>query len=179
MRNRPGFSFLLVSIGLSLSILVTTESNIFAEALEPASNLSLDWLETAKIVGLAGIISGSLSAFLTHHFSIKKIEKEMQIKKIEETKKFYGRIKSYLDRMLANPDFHIRNEPTDKLQARIDDIDMILMPDYYLASDSVQRKWWKLRESWKLSKLNLNEFGNFKQQVEEMDKILGNELSRL
>jgi len=49
-------------------------------AAEPNTNVSLDWSEIVKIVGLAGIISGSLSAFLTHHFSIKKIEKEMQIK---------------------------------------------------------------------------------------------------
>jgi hypothetical protein len=37
----------------------------------------------------------------------------------------------------------------------------------------------ELRESWKLSKFDMNEFGKFKEQVEEMDKILGNELSKL
>jgi hypothetical protein len=70
-------------------------------------------------------------------------------------------------------------EPTEKLQATVDDIDMILMPDYYLASDYVQRKCWELRESFKLSKFNMNQFGKFKQQVEEMDKLLGSELSKL
>ncbi|HEY7078460.1 MAG TPA: hypothetical protein VH500_02090 [Nitrososphaeraceae archaeon] len=54
-------------------------------------------------------------------------------------------MKSYLDRMLANHEFQTGIEPTDKLQATIDDIDMILMPDYYLASDSVQRKWWGIK----------------------------------
>jgi membrane associated rhomboid family serine protease len=80
MCKWPRFLFLLLLllIGISFLILTTNQSQIFAA--EPNTNVSLDWSEIVKIVGLAGIISGSLSAFLTHHFSIKKIEKEMQIK---------------------------------------------------------------------------------------------------
>jgi hypothetical protein len=76
-------------------------------------------------------------------------------------------VKSYLDKMMANPEFQNGIESTEKLKDTIDEIDKILIPHYYLANDNIQKKWWEVRYSLK-SANDPNLFKKFKEHVEKM-----------
>jgi hypothetical protein len=188
MYNMQGMiTCILLFLAIFMISFLSTELDfvVYAQNASPI-NVTLDQTEFIKIILSAGLVSAVLSTLLTHYFSIRSMKKEMQIKKKEDTKKFYGEIKSHLDRMTTNPEFTNNTESKEKLESTIESIDLILIPNYYLASDPIQKKWWDVRQSFKNAKVrnnysstrNDNNFEKFKTKVQEMVTLLGAELSK-
>ena len=152
----------------------------------------LDWTEIAKIVGLSTILSGSLSAFLTHFLSIKKLKEEhslsikklkeeIRITKLENKTRIYSEIKSIITRMIKNPEYRNEVEPIEKLKKTIDEIDKILIPNSYLIDTNIQDKWWEVRYSLREATRHssVENWGECKNNVQQMHDLLQNEFNSM
>ena len=175
MNKKVGYLLFLLIVLSTFSITIVYDINLFGETPPTGSNVTLDQSEILKIVVPAGLVSGGLSSLITHYFSIRSMKKEIQIKKSEETKKFYGQIKSHLDRMLTNSDFISHVEARPKIENTIESIDLILIPNYYLANDAIQKQWWIVRQGFKDS-INPTKFDKFADEVRKMVTLLDNQL---
>jgi len=193
--------FLIVSLVLTAPLLIIpillkgNGLEVFAQVDNSKPTVFVDWMQIVSIAAPASFGTAFLTAWLNHHYSMKKLktefnldlkkrDTEQQTKIAEDRKDMYERINFRLERMMNNYEFKTGNEPTDKIRDTIDKIDDVLGNNSRLARDEVKKQWWSVRNSMKLlekaygSGSTKQEFERFRNDVTQLQTIINAELSR-